>query len=222
MEDTIIDPKKDNEIFNLLLGEYVKVIPGTESLGRNRTRRIRKFLKRSEEGNITASDVDEYVGNIEILDIVERLPQLALDLNANLTFVSSVPLRDRFGDNLILSQQLLFDQIASEGYYNFIFTMGVGDNGPMGNADGGVHYVAARAVYDYTNKTIFLLHRDSVYGKISNEFRTFVVREFGEDTTILNINNQEGVMYQRDGTTCGLRALTSLATEGLFFRIEKK
>ncbi|MDR1494555.1 MAG: hypothetical protein LBI29_00775 [Rickettsiales bacterium] len=207
MEKSVFNEKKDGEIFDSTVRAYVDIkYPG----------------KYKDSDEMKAKLVKEYVESGEIMGIVYNRPALDLNYenNVNFTIASRVPdYSHKSGTREItpVMNKERWDLVNNGVGFNVIFVLGVDDDGI-----GGYHWVAARVTRDPQTGEIFLLHRDSKYGNVDEEFKMFAEREFGSDVRIVNVKNQTGVMLQKDSKTCGLRALTSMAKGGLFDRMEKK
>ncbi|MDR1494811.1 MAG: hypothetical protein LBI29_02105 [Rickettsiales bacterium] len=225
MEIKVINPEKDRETLYDVVGKYLDARFGAGGLSAERNKNeIEKRKLLMLRNGVNEQVVDRFVRVSEIEAMLETngvKERLLLSEHDNLKFVSRVPIvQDGVTTRAVGSERL--DLITIKHGYNFLFVEGVGVSVEGDNGVDGNHYVAARAVRDPETGEIALLHRDSKHEGISEEFKIFARREFGDNIRIVNIENQEGVMCQNDGTTCGLRALACLVNGGLFYRIEER
>ncbi|MDR3079084.1 MAG: hypothetical protein LBU15_03520 [Rickettsiales bacterium] len=221
--DNIVNLAKDEEIFRTVAKGYLDVRYGAggqkEKAGQKRKQELKDYVDRH---GVDGTVVDSLVQLDEIVCLLDNNTE-GLGLQPSTNFVSA----DRFPDRNVNRDiiPLLNDQRRTQlasGIIglNVIFTLGVISDERRRESSG--HFVAVRVLQDPGTGEIFLLYRDSFGSKIGKDFKIFAEREFGGDVKIVVIENQEGVMQQYDGTTCGPRAVTVMAAGGLFDRVENR
>ncbi|MDR3079083.1 MAG: hypothetical protein LBU15_03515 [Rickettsiales bacterium] len=221
--NNILNLPRDEEIFHNVVGGYLEARYG--ELGQEYE--IDEEEKLKLEAHMAEHGVDQVVVNrlvrsSEIASLTLRKGNgLGLRLNDNLLFATRVSEKDGNGKTRLLLNEERQALLANGIGINFVFTLGVVEEDGRG-VDGG-HFVAIRVLQDPGTGRIFVLYRDSFGLEIGEEIRIFVERELGKNVEVMVIENQGGVMRQLiDGTTCGLRALTVMASGGLFDRVENR
>jgi hypothetical protein len=208
MESGILDSERDESIFVSLVKAYAELYlvgesSDMEDLDPEKTRCIQDFLNGEEV--VLESIITNPLESIDLVSVMEQREDLQLTPYGNLSING---MYSRIGEDVI--------KLINEGAsYNVIFVLGEVKGNP-----GNSHFVAARIFRDPKTKEIIVLHRDSIGGKIDREFEDCMINQLKGKIVIVNVEDQQGVMKQYDGTTCGLRVVASLAHGGLLDRLE--
>ncbi|MDR3078525.1 MAG: hypothetical protein LBU15_00605 [Rickettsiales bacterium] len=213
MDRNLINLERDRQTFAKLSEVCRKVMAADDGntgwLAKKLRNHFGKVGKRGFNGFNRFIEDAELIQTLQLIDEMEAQGTaecLELDLGRNLAILNS---------NLPMADEAVGHLVTGDRHYNILFVRGANPDG----FEGGNHFVAARIFYG-PNGELVVLHRDSISGQVSEEFRKTIKKQFG-GVKIINIENQAGIMQQGVDMSCGLHALTAMANGGPFDRIQE-